>query len=243
VSETDRIARAYRELEEHSGRWDSRNQGNQAILAERRRLTKRLLERAGFVPLGDRRALEVGSGRGGELAWLRELGASAKNLAGIDLLPDRVAAASSAYPDFDFRTGNAEHLPFPDGSFDLVLAITIFSSIFDAGMAANVAREIVRVMRPGAGLLWYDFRYDSPANRNVHAVTAGRVRGLFPELRGTLSSLTVLPPLARRLGPLAPAAYPVLAALPPMRSHLLGLLRKSEGGPANLSRRLGSRGE
>jgi SAM-dependent methyltransferase len=226
VSETERIARAYRELEEHSGRWDQRNAGNQAILAERRKLTVRVLEREGWVPLGDRRILEVGSGRGGELAWMRDLGASPRNLAGIDLLPDRVEAAKRAFPEFDLRAGNAEHLPYADASFDLVLAITVFSSIFDAGMAANVAHEIVRVLRPGGALLWYDFRYDNPSNRNVHAVTAARVRQLFPTLRGDLKGLTLLPPLARRLGPLAPVGYPALAWMPPLRSHLLGLLVK-----------------
>jgi SAM-dependent methyltransferase len=226
VSETERIARAYRELEEHSGRWDQRNTGNQAILAERRKLTARVLERQGWVPLGDRHVLEVGSGRGGELAWLRELGAAPKNLAGIDLLPDRVADASRQFPDFEFRTGNAEHLPYADESFDLVLAITVFSSIFEASMAANVAREIVRVLRPGGGLLWYDFRYNSPSNRNVRGVSEARVRELFPSLQGDLAGLTLLPPVARRLGPLASFAYPALAWIPPLRSHLLGVLLK-----------------
>lgn len=226
MSETDRIARAYRELEQHGGRWDQRNLGNQAILAERRRLTRRALESKGWVPLGARKVLEVGSGRGGELAWMCELGAVPRNLCGIDLLPDRVAAASRAYPEFDFRTGNAERLPYAGDTFDLVLAITVFSSIFDPGMAANVAREIVRVLRPGGGLLWYDFRYNSPANKNVHGVGAARVRELFPSLQGDLKGLTLLPPLARRLGPLARAGYPALAWIPPLRSHLLGLLVK-----------------
>lgn len=226
MSEAERIARAYRELAEHSGRWDSRNPGNQAILAERRKRTLRVLEREGFLPLASRRVLEVGSGTGGELAWLHSAGVESSNLVGIDLLPDRVAAARSAYPDLDFRAGNAEHLPFEDSSFDLVVTITVFSSIFDSGMAANVAREIVRVLRPGGGLLWYDFRYDSPANRNVHGVSAARVRELFPTLRGELRGLTLLPPLARRLGP-ASFAYPVLVAIPPLRSHLLGVLRKA----------------
>lgn len=225
MSETERIARAYRDLAEHSGRWDARNPGNKAILAERRRLVRRVLEREGWLPLGNRDVLEVGSGTGGELSWMRELGAAPAKLVGIDLLPDRVASARLAFPELDFRTGNAEQIPFPDASFDVVLAITVFSSIRDAGMAANVAREIVRVMRSSGGLLWYDFRYDSPANRDVHGVTAARVRQLFPTLDGRLFSLTVLPPVARRLGPLS-FAYPALAAIPPLRSHLLGLLRK-----------------
>jgi SAM-dependent methyltransferase len=229
VSETDRIARAYKQLEERAGRrWDSANRGNQAIVSERRRRTRILLERRGWLPLGERRVLEVGSGRGGELAWLQEMGASPSRLVGIDLLPDRVADAKRAYPGLEFHQGNAEHLPFPDGSFDLVLALTVFSSIFDARMAANVATEIARVLRPGGGLLWYDFRYDNPSNRDVHGVAAAQVRRLFPSLRGDLSGLTLLPPIARRLGPLTQIAYPVLGSVPPLRSHLLGLLQKPD---------------
>jgi len=227
VNETERIARAYRELEATAGsRYDQRNRGNQEMLEERRRRTRKLLDRAGWIPLADRRILEVGSGTGAELAWMLELGATPGHLVGVDLLPGRVTAARYAYPNIEFRAANAERLEFPDASQDLVMAITVFSSILDASMASNVAAEIHRVIRPGGELLWYDFRYNSPANRNVRGVGRRRVRELFPQLEGKLYSLTVVPPLVRRLGPLAPVAYPVLAAVPPLRSHLLGLLRK-----------------
>ena len=227
MTETERIARAYRELEATAGsRYDLHNKGNQMVLAERRGLAKKLLEGAGWVPFGDRRVLEVGCGTGSELAWLLDLGASPSRLAGVDLLPDRVAAARAAFPQLEFHQGNAEHLDFADASMDLVMAFTVFSSILDGSMASNVAAEIERVIRPGGALLWYDFRYDNPANHNVRGVSARRVRSLFPRLEGKLHSLTVLPPLVRRLGPLAPAAYPVLAIAPPLRSHLFGLLRK-----------------
>jgi SAM-dependent methyltransferase len=227
VSETERIARAYQELAARGGaRWDQANPGNRAILAERRRVTRRVLDHAGWLPLGDRRILEVGSGGGSELAWLQELGAAPSRLCGVDLLPDRVAQARTAYPGIEFRQGNAERLDFPDSSFDLVLALTVFSSIFDESMARNVAGEIVRVLKPRGGLFWYDVRYDSPSNRNVHAVTRSRVRDLFGGLTGELQSITLAPPLARRLGPLTRFAYPALAPIPPLRSHLIGLLMK-----------------
>jgi ubiquinone/menaquinone biosynthesis C-methylase UbiE len=227
VNETDRIAHAYSELETHAEqRWNLRNRGNQSILAERRRLTRKALERDGWVPLGDRKVLEVGSGTGRELAWLLDLGASPSRLLGIDLLADRVESARKAYPALEFQVANAEHLSFADDSFDLVLAITVFSSILDSSMASNVSAEINRVLRPGGALLWYDFRYDNPSNRDVRGVSAARVRALFPQLSGDLVELTLLPPIARRLGPLAPIAYPVLVRVPPLRSHLLGLLRK-----------------
>jgi ubiquinone/menaquinone biosynthesis C-methylase UbiE len=228
MTETDRIARAYRERDECAAmRWDLRNAGNQRILSERRRLVRQLLQRTGWLPMGDRRVLDVGSGGGAELAWFRELGASESHLVGIDLLPERVEAAQRAFPNIAFHVGNAEHLPFPDRSFDLIVAYTVFSSILDPAMAANVASEIRRVMRPGGGLLWYDFRYKSPANPNVRGVSGARVRMLFPDLKGQLTAVTLVPPLARRLGVLTPVAYPMLALLPPLRSHLLGLLLKA----------------
>ena len=107
-----------------------------------------------------------------------------------------------------------------------ISAITIFSSILDRGMADNVASEIVRVMRPGGALLWYDVRYDSVSNASVKGVGHARIRNLFPALHGSLRSVTLLPPLARRLGPATGVLYPTLASLPPLRSHLVGLLRK-----------------
>jgi ubiquinone/menaquinone biosynthesis C-methylase UbiE len=229
MSETERIARAYEEMDARVGdRWSLGNAGNRRILTERRAAFARLLERAGWLPLDGRRVLEVGSGRGKELAWLRELGARSSDLVGVDLLPDRVEVARRAYPEIEFHQGNAEHLEFADASFDLVMAVTIFSSILDRAMAENVAREIVRVLRPGGGLLWYDVRYDSNSNPNVKAVSRARLAELFPDLRGQVETVTLLPPLARRLGPATTVAYPVLALAPPLRSHLVGLLRKPE---------------
>jgi ubiquinone/menaquinone biosynthesis C-methylase UbiE len=230
MTEIHRIARAYENLEEQAAaRWDLANRGNQAILAERRRITRALLEDAGLVPLAGRRVLEVGSGNGGELAWLCELGASPSLMVGVDLLAHRVVAARRAFPGIDFQQANAERLDFPGDEFDLVLAITVFSSIFDRRMAGNVASEVVRVLRPGGALLWYDVRYDSVSNRNVRAVTAARVRELFPSLQGELRTLTLLPPLTRRLGRFTDAGYPVLSRFGPLRSHLIGLLRKPRG--------------
>jgi SAM-dependent methyltransferase len=224
-----RIAQAYDGIEARTGsRWSLGNKGNQAMLAERRSRAEVLLRAAGMVPVAGRRVLEVGSGHGGELAWLLDLGAAPSDLVGVDLLPDRVASARRAHPEIEFHVGNAEHLEFGDGSFDLVLAVTIFSSILDRQMAANVASEIVRVLRPGGAILWYDVRYDSNSNPNVKAVPAARVRELFPSLTGDLRGVTLLPPVARRLGVLTPFVYAPLGAVPPLRSHLIGLLRQPE---------------
>lgn len=226
--EVERIARAYRGYEESQAaeRWSLANRGNRAALDERKRVIRNRLAARGWLPLGARRVLEVGCGTGAELARLIDLGADPRRLVGVDLLEDRVEAARAAHPELDLRIANAEHLEFADGEFDLVLALTLFSSIKDAAMARNVANEIVRVLKPGGAVIWYDFRYDNPRNPNVIGMKESDVRALFPGLRFDLTTVTLLPPLARRLGLLTPALYPVLAAAPPLRTHLAGLLVK-----------------
>jgi SAM-dependent methyltransferase len=228
TDEIDRIARAYRGYEEDhaSKRWSLANRGNRAALDERQGAIKQMLAAKGWLPLGKRPVLEVGCGSGAELARTIELGADPHSLVGVDLLAERVASAKEAYPELDLRVANAERLEFSDGRFDIVLALTLFSSIKDPVMARNVAAEIERVLGPGGAVIWYDFRYDNPRNPNVTGMTEARVRALFPHFSGPLRRVTLLPPLARRLGPLTPALYPMLGLAPPLRTHLVGLLVK-----------------
>ena len=124
------------------------------------------------------------------------------------------------------QCANAEQLGFPDTSFDLVLLFTVFSSILNEQMSCNVAYEVSRVLRPGGAVLWYDFRYNNPRNPNVRGMTKRYIETLFPGLHMRLHTITLLPPLARRLGRLTPVLYPVLAAIPPLRTHYLGVLVK-----------------
>jgi hypothetical protein len=90
----------------------------------------------------------------------------------------------------------------------------------------EVAGEIVRVLRPGGAVLWYDFRVDNPANPNVRGISRSSIRALFPELRYHLRSLTLIPPLARRVVPVSWTLAIVLERLPFLRSHILGVLEK-----------------
>jgi len=227
--EQERIARAFRAYKDSDaahGRWSPANRGNQAALREREDATRRLLGAHGLIPLGATRVLEVGCGSGGELARLLDMGAEASRLVGVDILADRIEAGHALHPDLDLRAMNAERLDLQDSEFDLVMAITLFSSILDRDMARRVAQEITRVLKPGGRLLWYDFRYSNPRNPDVRGVTANDVHALFPSMRGELTAITLLPPLSRRLGPLTPVLYPALSMVPRLRTHLLGILQR-----------------
>jgi SAM-dependent methyltransferase len=228
VSEVDRIRRAYQHYEvSRRSLWAAANQGNRMILAERQSATGRLLRDAGLLPLIGRRILDVGCGTGGNLSSLETLGATRDDLFGVDLLPERVAAGRSLYPGINLICSNAEELPFPNGHFALILVGMLFSSILDPVMASNVAREIDRVLQYSGVVIWYDFRYNSPWNREVRGVPESRIRALFPSFDVQLQTLTLLPPVARRLGKLTTLVYPLVSQIQPLRTHYLGLFRKS----------------
>jgi ubiquinone/menaquinone biosynthesis C-methylase UbiE len=187
---------------------------------------EQMLGHAGLLPLTGRRILEVGCGSGKELVRLLHWGAQPHDLFGVDLMRDRLREARRRFPDIHFQHTNAERLPFGTNSFDIVLLCTIFTSILDTHMAATVAGEIERVLRGDGVIIWYDFRYNNPYNINVRGIGAREIQRLFPDFELWLRPISLLPPLARHLGSATSALYPLLAALPMLRSHYLGILRR-----------------
>jgi SAM-dependent methyltransferase len=221
-SEVRRIRMAYaKRARMHKSNAD--NPGRQRVLLERRIGLERVLKRLAR-PLSECRVLDVGCGTGSVLGWLNEQGVPAANLFGIDLLPERLKVARETYPAITFVEGNAEELPFPDHSFDLILVFTVFSSILDREMASNVACNIGRVLTDRGVVVWHDFRYPNPWNPDVRAMTKRRIRDLFPTFDLDLELIHLLPPIANRLGRLTNHIYPRLAAVPALRSHYFGVL-------------------
>lgn len=87
------------------------------------------------------RVLDVGCGSGEFLGLLRAHGASA---VGID--PAAGMREIAAAQGHDVRAGDAEDLPFPDGSFDVVTAVNALQFAQDTPAAL---REFARVLRTG----------------------------------------------------------------------------------------------
>jgi len=140
-----RIQAVYAERERTHGSHKD-NAGRQRLLLERDITLERSLADRFDRPLSQCRILDVGCGYGRLLGWCYERGVRAENLFGIDLLTNRIKIARETYPAFAFTQGNAEQLPYPDAWFDLVVVITVFSSILDDAMAQRVARNIDRVL-------------------------------------------------------------------------------------------------
>jgi hypothetical protein len=89
-----------------------------------------------------------------------------------------------------------------------------------------IAQEISRVLAPGGALLWYDFAVDNPRNANVRGVKKRDIRELFPELAGSIKSLTLAPPLARLVAPRSVMLAMMLQRVPFLRTHLMAVLVK-----------------
>ena len=221
---------AYDQSERVQRRWNPRNPGNVAIEREKARRIEHLLRRTGCWPAAQERVLEIGCGTGDVLSCLRSLGMPEQILHGVDLLPGRIAEARQRLPQAHLTCGNGARLPFPAEHFSLVLLFTVLSSVQSREMNQALAGEAARVLRPGGAVLWYDLRRPNPYNPEVRAVGRSELRRLFPDFRQDLISATLLPPLARRLGAATPQLYPLLAALPWLRTHWLGLLMKPETG-------------
>lgn len=88
-------------------------------------------------------ALDVATGTGSTARRLAALGA---RVVGVDLSPGMIEAAKRISPHIDFQLGDAQALPFPDASFDLVVSTM---GVLIAPDARKAAAEIARVTRPG----------------------------------------------------------------------------------------------
>jgi SAM-dependent methyltransferase len=109
-------------------------------------------ELIGRTSLRGRRVLDVGCGRGGTVALLADRFEA--KASGVDLAPEAIAFCRRTHRQAaDFEVGDAEHLPFADGSFDVVTNIE--SSHTYPNLRAFYA-EVHRVLISGGEFLYTD---------------------------------------------------------------------------------------
>jgi SAM-dependent methyltransferase len=87
------------------------------------------------------KVLDVGAGTGALTAELLRRGAG---VAAADPSPPFVAALERKFPDADMRAARAEELPWPDESFDAVLAQLVLTFMNDAPVGVAEMRRVAR---------------------------------------------------------------------------------------------------
>lgn len=100
--------------------------------------------------------LEVSSGHGGGASYLMRT-FKPKSYVGLDLNPAGVTFCRQRHnlPGMRFVQGDAQDLPFPDGSFDVVINLEASHSYPDF---ARFLAEVARVLRTGGRFLYADLR-------------------------------------------------------------------------------------
>lgn len=194
---------------------------------ERQRVMLQMLAQFNVTELGHVELIEVGSGDGGNLLeWLR-LGCAPERVSGIELLPERHALASARLPaSIRLTLGDAAEAAVKRASCDIVFASTVFSSLLDDAFQHSLADAMWSWVKPGGGVLWYDFTVNNPRNPDVRGVPLQRVRVLFPQGRVHARRVTLAPPIARRVTQVHPALYSLFNAIPLLRTHALAWIEK-----------------
>lgn len=197
--------------------WSADNPGNAAIRGE---LLAHLLRLAGPEIAGSGSILDAGCGNGWWLRSLVEAGVEPRRLYGIDIQPERVAAARERVPEAEIAVGDARRARFPDETFAVVLQLTLLSSLGSHRAIREALGEGMRVLAPGGVLLIYEPRVPNPLNRHTLLIRDSDLAaaGVTPTEQ---ISLTLVPALARRLGGRTEERYERLARIPFLRTHRL----------------------
>lgn len=227
--ETDLVRQRYarRDASTDAARYSLLAPAALAEQQERVRAIARGLRRMGWTDPSALRITEVGCGSGGNLLdWIR-LGATSAQLTGIELLPQRLAAAQAVLPsEVQLLLGDAAQACVAPASQDVVMQATVFSSLLDEAFQARLAQTMWQWVKPGGVVLWYDFTIDNPRNPDVRGVPVRRIRELFPQGRVSTERLTLAPPLARAVTRIHPGLYNAFNLVPLLRTHVLAWVRK-----------------
>ena len=229
AAELRRITRAYRRYSTSRSEVARRDPSNPGVRVLRSEWMDRLgarLTGAG-TDLRHAQVLDLGCGDGALLSWFVEHGAAPSRCAGVELMPDRAATAARRLPEARIVRGNAASLPLETSSFDVVCMSMLLSSVLADDLATRICEEAARLVRPDGVVVVYDTRYPNPFNRDVRAVPIEEMRKHFPSFSIEFETVSLVPPVARRLRGPAIHLYPLLSRVPVLRARYLALLSPS----------------
>jgi SAM-dependent methyltransferase len=113
-----------------------------------------------------RRVLDLGSGAGTDSLVAAQMVGPEGSVTGVDMTPQmlaksRAAATEMGASNVEFIEAEAERLPFPDGSFDIVISNGVIDLIPDKDA---VFSELYRVLTPGGRIQVADVTIQNPVS-------------------------------------------------------------------------------
>ena len=228
INDNKKIIKVYKNYDANKSfaeKWSSLNLGNKVIEQEKLDELKEILDESN-LKLFDKQILDIGCAGGGTMRLSLKLGAKEKNIHGIDIREERVVEAKENFINSNISVMDARKLNYPDEYFDIIIIFTLLSSILSTKYRIQISKEINRLLKPNGYVLYYDFRYGNPFNRNVRKVSYQDIEQIFPKMNKKLRLITLLPPFARILKGPAIKLYPYLSKFSLLKTHYLGLFKK-----------------
>lgn len=149
AQENDRAFREY--LEMQADRYGFKNPKRSVWInymqdfESKESILRRIVECLQFKPPPNAAALDIGCGFGNLLKVLKRV---FPNVAGVDIVEERVKWSKKRAPGCDVRVASALSLPFTDCSFDFVIATDVFEHLPFTDQRVAAA-EFYRVTKPG----------------------------------------------------------------------------------------------
>lgn len=195
---------------------------------EKERSLIKLFKTEKLEPLGNKRLLEIGCGNGLNLLQFIRLGFNPSNLFANDILPESISQTKLRLPSqVTIIEGDILEKDFSDEYFEIVFQSMVFSSILDYSFKKNLALKMWNWTKRGGGILWYDFIYNNPRNKDVEGVPMKQVKELFPEGKFRICKITLAPPISRFVCKFHPSLYYLFTTLRVLRTHVLCFIRKN----------------
>jgi 2-polyprenyl-3-methyl-5-hydroxy-6-metoxy-1,4-benzoquinol methylase len=196
---------------------------NWLIQKERELIYAKILRRYFTVNISNIKFMEIGAGGGDNIFFFARRGIKWENIWANELLGDRFKILEAKFPNSNLYKGDASQLGFKQ-EFDIVFQSTVFTSVLDDDLKQRLANKMMEMVKPDGIILWYDFIYDNPRNKNVKGIKKSEIRKLFTNAKDiTFSKVTLAPPISRRFY----RFYNIINTIFPfLRTHIIAVIKK-----------------
>lgn len=175
------------------------------------------------LDIADLKLLEIGAGKGNSLLFFKRIGFKWENIYANELLDERFDILKKDFNNVNLLYGDFLKADIT-AKFDVIYQSLVFSSVLNTAMRQEMAEKMWHLVVPEGLIIWYDFKFDNPNNKDVRGVRKNEVLKYFPHAKNIrFYDVTLLPPIGRRVG----KYYNLVNFLLPfLRSHYIAVIKK-----------------